>query len=87
MAGVEQDYVTIVVKDNGIGFDLIQAERIFVTFSRLYFKERYEGTGLGLALCKKIVERHGGVIYAEGQEDIGATFKVILPLHGKHKNN
>jgi signal transduction histidine kinase len=67
------------VEDNGIGFEPENAARIFQTFSRLNPKDKYEGTGLGLALCKKIVERHGGYIEAEGRKNEGATFVVTLP--------
>jgi len=55
------------------------AAHIFSTFTRLHPKDRFEGTGLGLALCKKIVERHGGNIWAEGQENVGAKFYLMLP--------
>lgn len=75
-----EHYVQIVIKDNGIGFDQAQAEKIFKTFTRLNSKDQYEGTGLGLALCKKIVERHHGLISAEGKEGEGATFTILLPL-------
>ncbi|MEJ7766651.1 MAG: ATP-binding protein [Chitinophagaceae bacterium] len=77
---IEEGYVKIMVKDNGIGFSVNEAEKIFKTFSRLHSKDLYEGTGLGLALCEKIVQRHHGSISAEGQEEEGATFKVILPV-------
>jgi len=70
----------IIVTDNGIGFLDDHAEMIFSTFIRLNSKDRYEGTGLGLALCKKIVERHGGYITAKGQEDKGAQFTILLPV-------
>ncbi len=73
-------YTRIFVKDNGIGFEQENAGRIFQTFSRLNPKDRYEGTGLGLALCKKIAERHGGHIEAEGRLNEGATFIVTLPV-------
>jgi signal transduction histidine kinase len=73
-------YIVICVKDNGIGFDQSHAKKIFDTYYRLNLKEKYEGTGLGLSLCKKIVERHGGAIEAEGISGEGALFKVILPL-------
>ncbi len=72
--------VRIRVTDNGIGFAQEYAARIFDTFSRLNSKDKYEGTGLGLALCKKIVERHGGQIEAQGTEGEGATFFITLPL-------
>lgn len=72
-------YDEIVVRDNGIGFNESQAEKIFKTFTRLNSKDEYEGTGLGLALCKKIVDRHNGFIYASGQENEGAQFTILLP--------
>ncbi|PBQ33229.1 PAS domain-containing sensor histidine kinase [Sphingobacteriaceae bacterium] len=77
------DLVHITLKDNGIGFEPENALQIFETFTRLNSKDKYEGTGLGLALCKKIVERHGGSITAAGKPDKGATFIITLPLHQK----
>ena len=74
-------FVKIVLSDNGIGFDQENAERIFTTFIRLNSKDKYEGTGLGLALCKKIVQRHGGFISAKGEKNIGAEFTVLLPFN------
>jgi PAS domain S-box-containing protein len=68
------------IKDNGIGFGSEYAERIFTAFVRLNSIEKYEGTGLGLALCKKISERHHGTIQAKSPGRSGATFVVILPL-------
>ncbi len=81
-AGIGSDYTEIVVADNGIGFDQGQAERIFDTFTRLNTKDRYEGTGLGLSLCKKIVLRHGGEISASSKKGEGAAFHIRLPLKG-----
>jgi signal transduction histidine kinase len=75
----QREYVKIVLADNGIGFRNEEAQKIFATFVRLHSKDKYEGTGLGLALCKKIVVRHGGAIYAEGAENEGARFTVIFP--------
>ncbi|HUR10973.1 MAG TPA: ATP-binding protein [Flavitalea sp.] len=72
-------YYKLVLEDNGIGFGREDAEKIFSTFTRLNAKDKYEGTGLGLSLCRKIVERHDGIIYAEGEENVGARFVIILP--------
>jgi PAS domain S-box-containing protein len=78
-------FAEIRVADNGIGFDPLQSERIFESFSRLNSKDRFEGTGLGLSLCKKIVQRHGGFITADGKVDQGAVFTVLLPVkQSKH---
>jgi len=74
----------ITVRDNGIGFDPEFADRIFHAFSRLHSKDQYEGTGLGLALCKKIAERHQGTIRAWGKENEGSEFMVTLPIHQKN---
>ncbi len=68
------------IRDNGIGFEPADAEKIFHTFARLNSKEAYEGTGLGLSLCKKIVSRQHGFISASGQPDEGAEFTVELPF-------
>jgi PAS domain S-box-containing protein len=73
-------FAIIKVSDNGIGFDPAQNERIFTTFTRLNSKDKYEGTGLGLSLCKKIVLRHGGTITATGNSGKGAEFTVMLPF-------
>ncbi|TPG34759.1 ATP-binding protein [Flavobacterium pectinovorum] len=74
------DLVQITIKDNGIGLDVIHAEKIFNAFERLHSKDQYEGNGLGLALCRKIAKRHGGNITATGEKDNGAEFIVSLPL-------
>ena len=71
--------VVVSVRDNGIGFDPCQAERIFGLFKRLHREEDYPGTGLGLAICKRIVERYGGRMWAAGEEGVGATFFISLP--------
>ncbi len=69
----------IAISDNGIGFSQKYAERIFEVFQRLHSRDAYPGTGVGLALCQRIVERHGGTIRAEGEVDVGACFTVALP--------
>ncbi|MEO6132319.1 MAG: ATP-binding protein, partial [Saprospiraceae bacterium] len=72
-------YCRIFVEDNGIGFDQKYAEQIFEMFKRLHHQDEYEGTGIGLAFCKKIVEQHEGFISARSTVDQGSTFIVSLP--------
>ncbi len=73
----------IKVEDNGIGFDNKYGELIFKVFERLHGRDEYEGTGIGLAVCRKVVERHGGTIKAEGIPGKGSIFTIELPLHHK----
>jgi chemotaxis methyl-accepting protein methylase/signal transduction histidine kinase/chemotaxis response regulator CheB len=73
-------WVEIVVQDNGIGFDAKYLDRIFAPFQRLHGRDQYEGQGVGLAICRNIVERHGGRILADGQPGQGSTFRVQLPI-------
>jgi PAS domain S-box-containing protein len=72
-------YHKISIADNGIGFNLSNASQIFDIFQRLHSRSEYEGTGIGLAMCRKIVENHGGKIYAYGEPGVGARFTMILP--------
>lgn len=76
----EQNFVCLEIEDNGIGIEPSYAEKIFDAFARLHPKDKFEGTGLGLALCKKIVERHHGTIYAKGSTGSGSVFTVLLLL-------
>jgi PAS domain S-box-containing protein len=76
----DKQYYHIWVQDNGIGFEPVYASKIFEVFQRLHGRSEYGGTGIGLAICKKIVENHNGAIRAEGQLDQGATFHVYLPV-------
>jgi light-regulated signal transduction histidine kinase (bacteriophytochrome) len=77
--GHEQALCQIYVQDNGIGFDEKYLDRIFIPFQRLHGRNEYEGTGIGLAICSKIVQRHGGSITAKSTPGQGATFMVTLP--------
>lgn len=75
-----KEWAVIEVSDNGIGFEAEYADRIFDAFTRLHSKDKFEGTGLGLSLCKKIVHRHKGKISATGKPGGGSVFRVQLPL-------
>ena len=78
--GEPQSYTEIVFKDNGIGFEQKYAKQIFTIFQRLHNQDTFMGTGVGLALAKKIVENHYGQIFAEAKENKGAEFHIILPI-------
>ena len=78
--GGGEDICQIVVADNGIGFDEQYVEQVFTLFQRLHSREEYEGTGIGLAVCRKIAHRHGGSIVAKSERGQGATFIVKLPV-------
>jgi light-regulated signal transduction histidine kinase (bacteriophytochrome) len=75
-------YHHITMSDNGIGFDPTYNTKIFEVFQRLHGRNEYEGTGVGLAICRKIMQNHGGFIYAEAQVNEGATFHIYLPAEG-----
>jgi signal transduction histidine kinase len=88
VAGEEREQVWVfTVKDNGIGLDTQYSDRIFMMFQRLHNKTEYPGTGIGLAICKKIVDRHGGRIWVESQPGQGCTFGFTLarPDGGNHR--
>lgn len=82
-ASPEGKYCRIIVKDNGIGFDEAYLDRIFIIFQSLNDRRMYEGTGIGLAIAKKIIEKHNGLITAKSEVGKGARFIIVLPL--KHK--
>jgi len=79
----DEEFCRISIEDNGIGFDQAYAERIFLIFQRLHGVSEYSGTGIGLAICKKIVDSHQGYIMAYGYPLKGAAFVIILPLKQK----
>jgi len=76
----DNGFCRIIVSDNGIGFDEKYLDRIFTPFQRLHSGSEYEGTGMGLAVCRKIVERHGGSLTARSEPGQGATFLITLPI-------
>jgi signal transduction histidine kinase len=77
-------YFHLKISDKGIGFEPVYAEKIFDIFQRLHAQSEYEGTGIGLAICKKIAETHNGFIRATGEPGVGATFHIYLPVNNEH---
>jgi len=82
-ARAENGTVELTFADNGVGFEEQHSDKIFGMFQRLHSREQYEGNGVGLAICRKIVQRHGGTITAHGVPNAGATFVVRLPLNAE----
>ena len=80
LKATKSDYHKITFTDNGIGFDQKYAEKIFDLFNRLHSKKDYSGTGIGLSICKKIIENHKGFIFAKGEVNVGSVFTVYLPI-------
>ena len=81
--GLDGKYAELTIKDNGIGFEQLYADKVFAVFQRLHNKQQYPGTGIGLALCKKIVDNHRGFISVNSELGKGTTFTIYLPVDGE----
>ncbi len=86
-ADANGNYCRITVKDNGIGFNETYLNKIFTIFQRLNAKEKYEGTGIGLAIVKKIIDKHNGIVTAKSKENEGASFIFVIPIHQNDTDN
>ena len=84
IAGHSNSEIIYSIKDNGVGFDMAYADRLYGLFQRLHGETQFEGIGAGLSIVKRIIERHGGRVWAEGKVNEGATFYFALP---KERNN
>ncbi len=80
-ASPDDKFCVLTIEDNGIGFEEQYLEKIFAVFQRLHGRGEYEGTGVGLAVCRRITDRHGGLITAQSKPGEGSTFIIILPMH------